>query len=519
MAEVICFEIERKENLIMELSSDDDDDCADVKLRPRGPAVLLVRVICAGGAEAQAVEGPLTIEAGCTLSIGRKRDVCDVRIGDKSISKRHVEISNSGDGGLCTVTDLGASNGTFVGNVRVKRHGRAPLVPGKDRLRLASTFEFDVQLIAASPLPERMQRAAPAPSPSPLAKKKRRKKAPTLVADNARLVNTGLPADNARLVEMGFLPSQICAARRAHPGDEAAVLDALIPGPRCAVVDAPEASDVVDLRWSSDGGSDVSSDTGVSSRRRVRSFQAAAATAEGDDVILIVSSGDAGDGVIDLALEDDGSSCDDLDAGASDFGSRVRKLKRKQPGRAIAPPLAWTSKATAKTKMVGSRTQQKVKKRKPQAKRRRRARAYSEESVGKVDEDNGSEEEEEEAGTSESESESGGRRSFEEEDDAEAREVLEARHKLATLISTCRTLKQSVENTGSLYGADGGPARSEFEQTVHTALAAPEAHLRLKSYQLDGVCWLYACHKGELLLFTVTFCANPSKTFDSLCSP
>jgi hypothetical protein len=447
----------------MELQSSEEEPTSNISLRPRGPAVLLVRVVDAGGAETQAVEGSLSIEAGCTLSIGRKRDACDVRIGCKSISKRHVEISNSGDGGRCTVTDLGASNGTFVSNVRIKKYGCASLLPGTDRLRLASAFVFDVQLIATSPPSRAQQLLVPAPSPSPLAKKKRRKRAPALATADARLV------------DMGFSASQIGAARCAHPGDEAAVLDALLAGGDESKSEAPEASNVVDL-VSSDSGIDVSSDTGVLSRRRVRSFRAATTTAAAGGVISLVSSGEMGGGVIDLALEDDSSSCDDLDAAAFDFGSRVRNMKRKQPGRTVASPLAWTSKAKAKT--VGSK-QQKVKK----AKRGCRSRAYSE----------GNEEEEAEAGTSESESETGGGRSFEDEEDAEAREVQEARQKLAALISTCRSLKQKVEEAGAARGA-GGTERRAFEEIVHSALATPEAHLRLKSYQLDGVSWLHACH-------------------------
>lgn len=60
-----------------------------------------------------------------TLTVGRLPD-CDVIIDDPSVSKRHASLKWDAKKGVCTLHDLGSSNGTFVDEARVGR-GDHPL--------------------------------------------------------------------------------------------------------------------------------------------------------------------------------------------------------------------------------------------------------------------------------------------------------------------------------------------------------------------------------------------------------
>ncbi|MDG1875610.1 MAG: FHA domain-containing protein [Mariniblastus sp.] len=59
--------------------------------------------------------------------VGRSPEV-DVPIGDASISRRHCEFFQNGEGAL-SVRDFDSLNGTYVGDAKVKK--RAVLIPGK----------------------------------------------------------------------------------------------------------------------------------------------------------------------------------------------------------------------------------------------------------------------------------------------------------------------------------------------------------------------------------------------------
>lgn len=83
------------------------------------------------------------------ISIGREGDN-DLVIHDRTISRYHAAIHPSG-GGLYTVTDLGSSNGTFVGDDRAATEGfetgtpletRATLRCGSVSLKFMKAPEF-----------------------------------------------------------------------------------------------------------------------------------------------------------------------------------------------------------------------------------------------------------------------------------------------------------------------------------------------------------------------------------------
>ena len=63
-----------------------------------------------------------TLSPGVT-TIGRKDD-CSIRIPLAMVSRRHAEISVSGDGAL--LRDLGAANGTFLNNRRIEQEDLEP---------------------------------------------------------------------------------------------------------------------------------------------------------------------------------------------------------------------------------------------------------------------------------------------------------------------------------------------------------------------------------------------------------
>jgi len=72
-----------------------------------------------------------------TLSVGTAKDN-DLAVGDFTVSRFHLEISVRGGGVL--VTDLGSTNGTYVGNVRIER----AFVPPGTLVKLGgTTVRFD----------------------------------------------------------------------------------------------------------------------------------------------------------------------------------------------------------------------------------------------------------------------------------------------------------------------------------------------------------------------------------------
>jgi FHA domain/Domain of unknown function (DUF1707) len=90
------------------------------------PAVgLIARLkqwrIGAPGEAPEALRLPLELVRNRPLTLGRSR-YCDVVVAHDTVSRRHAELWRDGD--RCYVTDLGSSNGTWVGGRRVERERR-----------------------------------------------------------------------------------------------------------------------------------------------------------------------------------------------------------------------------------------------------------------------------------------------------------------------------------------------------------------------------------------------------------
>ncbi|HZG34477.1 MAG TPA: FHA domain-containing protein [Gaiellaceae bacterium] len=75
----------------------------------QGPAL----VVRSGGGRA----GESFFPSGERTLIGRSPD-CDVFLDDVTVSRRHAELTSSGD--RFTITDLGSLNGTFVNRSRIE---------------------------------------------------------------------------------------------------------------------------------------------------------------------------------------------------------------------------------------------------------------------------------------------------------------------------------------------------------------------------------------------------------------
>jgi FHA domain/Domain of unknown function (DUF1707) len=73
-----------------------------------------------GGAAPDALRLPLELVHD-RLTLGRSR-YCDVVVEHDTVSRRHAELWRDGD--RCYVTDLGSSNGTWVGGRRVESERR-----------------------------------------------------------------------------------------------------------------------------------------------------------------------------------------------------------------------------------------------------------------------------------------------------------------------------------------------------------------------------------------------------------
>lgn len=97
---------------------------------------------------------PVEIGAGSSLLIGRDA-AADVVLRDRSVSRRHALLLRAG--GAFFVEDLGSTNGTWVGGMRLAPHDPTPLRDG-DRLSLGSV---DLQLLEGRLMP-----LAEAPDPA-----------------------------------------------------------------------------------------------------------------------------------------------------------------------------------------------------------------------------------------------------------------------------------------------------------------------------------------------------------------
>ncbi|RYG54554.1 FHA domain-containing protein, partial [bacterium] len=89
---------------------------------PAPKPVPMLRLTWDGG------EAPISIEKG-NYSLGRAADN-DVVLGDSSISSHHARLELRG--GRWILTDLGSTNGTFIGETRLQAHMPLPLSVGQD---------------------------------------------------------------------------------------------------------------------------------------------------------------------------------------------------------------------------------------------------------------------------------------------------------------------------------------------------------------------------------------------------
>lgn len=94
----------------------------------------------------------LPLSAGGTR-LGRSTSN-DVRVPDLAVSRNHASI-HFDDRGRAWLTDLGSTNGTFLGNRRLTPHQAARLDDG-DRIQLGSSFV--VKFVGLDPSEERFQR-------------------------------------------------------------------------------------------------------------------------------------------------------------------------------------------------------------------------------------------------------------------------------------------------------------------------------------------------------------------------
>jgi len=80
------------------------------------------------------------------LTLGRGSD-CDLILAETQASRRHAELRRTGD--RWQIVDLGSTNGTFVGGVRLAPNVARPLRPG-DNVTIGSTR---LRLVDEAPLP------------------------------------------------------------------------------------------------------------------------------------------------------------------------------------------------------------------------------------------------------------------------------------------------------------------------------------------------------------------------------
>jgi DNA-binding NtrC family response regulator len=108
-------------------------DVPRTKLHPRPVRVVhKLRVRVDGGPDAGATCAPQGDDAGARLSIGTSDDNTLV-LRDAAVSRYHLELSRTAQG--VELIDLGSSNGTWVGGIRVTR----ATVPAGTQLRIGDT--------------------------------------------------------------------------------------------------------------------------------------------------------------------------------------------------------------------------------------------------------------------------------------------------------------------------------------------------------------------------------------------
>ena len=93
------------------------------------------------------LDGGQTIELVKDITVIGRKEFCDVRLDDPSVSKVHLLIAKSD--GLLLFRDMCSTNGTKVNGQRVIR---GMLLPN-DKLQIAAC-KFEVQLLPSEPPPE-----------------------------------------------------------------------------------------------------------------------------------------------------------------------------------------------------------------------------------------------------------------------------------------------------------------------------------------------------------------------------
>jgi hypothetical protein len=81
---------------------------------------------------------------GKGITLGRARE-CEVVLSHPTVSKRHVRFDLN-ETGVCALTDLGSSNGTFINGVRANPNETVPFQLG-DRVRLGA---LELEFVPAS---------------------------------------------------------------------------------------------------------------------------------------------------------------------------------------------------------------------------------------------------------------------------------------------------------------------------------------------------------------------------------
>src|SRR5258705_11236621 len=107
------------------------DPAAPTTLQPRALRVIRqVRIAVERGLDAGAAP-PVAADAEA-ITVGTAPD-CELALRDSAVSRYHLEVRHAPAGLL--VVDLGSTNGTWLGDVRVDR----ATVPPRPRLRLGDT--------------------------------------------------------------------------------------------------------------------------------------------------------------------------------------------------------------------------------------------------------------------------------------------------------------------------------------------------------------------------------------------